>query len=183
VIFAFVYLAMIYSINFSRFISIENHIMAAMVFYLSFLFLMFFIIYLYSFTPRGRKIFQYHGAEHRTIHCFEKGEILTIENVKRHSNLHPRCGSSVVVFFIALNLIATPFTIRLTSVWSNLLALPLLFGISYEFMKLTFVYKENKLARLIIFPGLALQKITTKNPDDRQIEVAIAALADVVNET
>lgn len=125
-----------------------------------------------------RRTYEYHGAEHKTIACHEAGLPLTVENVRKQVRLHPRCGTSFIflVLFISILLMCLiPFTI----VWQRFLCsvalLPVTTGISFECIQLA-GRSSNLFSRILSFPGLQLQKITTREPDDSQIEVAIAAL-------
>lgn len=124
------------------------------------------------------RVFQYHGAEHKTIFCYEAMEELTVENVKKQPRLHPRCGTN----FMFLIMIVSILIFSLTG-WGSLLErlllriilIPVVTGVSYELIR--FLGKNNgKLSKIIAYPGLKLQLLTTKEPDDSQIEVAIAAL-------
>ena len=124
------------------------------------------------------RVFQYHGAEHKTIFCYEAMEELTVENVKKQPRLHPRCGTN----FMFLIMIVSILIFSLTG-WGSLLErlllriilIPVVTGVSYELIR--FLGRNNgKLAKIIAYPGLKLQLLTTKEPDDSQIEVAIAAL-------
>jgi len=131
-----------------------------------------------------RRVFEYHGAEHKTIFCYEHGEELTIENVKKHSRFHPRCGTSFLVFVMIVSFILFSIIGRAENVFINLLyrllLLPLVAGISYEIIKFAGKHSENKIVSVLIKPGLFLQKLTTKEPDEKQIEVAIESLKAVL---
>lgn len=124
------------------------------------------------------RVFQYHGAEHKTIFCYEAEEELTIENVKKFSRFHPRCGTN----FLFLIMIVSIFVISLTG-WGNfferlllrIILIPVVSGITYEIIK-WLGKNNNKLAKIIAYPGLQLQKLTTREPEGDQIEVAIASL-------
>ncbi len=125
-----------------------------------------------------RRVFEYHGAEHKTIFCFEAGEDLIPENVRRQSRLHPRCGTSFIVIVMIVSIIVAMFLPKgktLVYVLLKILILPVIAGISFELIRLAGKY-DNVFTRIISAPGKALQLITTKEPDDSQIEVAIAAL-------
>lgn len=129
------------------------------------------------------RVFQYHGAEHKTIYAYENGEELTVENVKKHTTLHPRCGTTFMFLVIFISIIVFAFTgwhNRLVNLIIRLLMLPVIAGISYEVLKLA-AKTDNKLIRAISIPGLMLQKITTKEPDESMIEVAIASLKAVLD--
>ena len=140
-----------------------------------------FLIYLYiiSFIPDIRRIFQYHGAEHKTVFCYENKEKLNLKNVKKFSTLHPRCGTNFILFVFVLSIFflslinVTGFFPRLGV---RLLLLPLIAGVSYELLKFAGDHFENNFVKLLIYPGLMLQKITTKEPTDDMIEVAIKSL-------
>ena len=130
--------------------------------------------------------YRYHGAEHKTIACYESGEELTVENVKKHIRFHPRCGTS----FIFLVLFISIFVFTVVGVpWDNifirmvfkLALLPVIVGIAYELIRLAGRH-DNLLTRIISAPGLWIQRITTSEPNDGQIECAIAALKAVVPE-
>jgi len=129
-----------------------------------------------------QRVFEYHGAEHKTIFCYEAGEELTVDNVKKQSRLHPRCGTSFLLIVMIIAIIVFSF-FSASNTWSALLQrvilIPLVAGIAYEIIK--FVGKsENKFVCLLNKPGLWFQKFTTREPDDSQIEVAIESLKSVM---
>lgn len=131
-----------------------------------------------------RRVFQYHGAEHKTIFCYESDEELTIENVKKHTRFHPRCGTSFLVIMLLLGIIIglfIPITQPILRTIVKLLLLPITCGLGYELIKLCGRY-DNKLTRIIAAPGLWAQRITTKEPDDDMIEIAITAMNAVIPE-
>ena len=139
-------------------------------------------VLLVSQTKEIKRVFQYHGAEHKSIACYEHGEELTVENVRKYSRFHPRCGTSFLIEVMIIGIIVFSFV-----TWSNLALriviklalLPLVAGLAYEFIK--FAGRcDNKLMRALSAPGLWLQRITTKEPDDEQIEVAIRSLTEVI---
>ncbi len=149
--------------------------------------IIFFLIYLavISFFKDIKRVFEYHGAEHKAIYTYEKGEELNINNAKKYTTLHPRCGTSflIIVFIISIFVFSlipksSPFWIKAVS---RIVFIPLIAGISYEALKLSDKFKENFFVKILIMPGLWLQKITTKEPDDTQLEVAIVALKEVLN--
>ncbi len=147
-----------------------------------------------SFFKDVRRMFQYHGAEHKAIHCYEKGEELSIKNVKKFTTLHPRCGTAFLLIVFIVSIFVFSLLPSLILAYSNgfselnvwlrrgillpvrVLLIPLISGISYEILKASDKKKNNPLFRLISAPGLWLQKITTKEPDEKQIEVAIHSL-------
>lgn len=129
-----------------------------------------------------QRLFMYHGAEHKTITCLEKGDDLTIENVKKHSRLHKRCGTSFLILVMIISIIVFMF-LNTTNVplriLSKIILVPFIAGISYEIIKLAGKY-DNFFVKLISAPGIALQKITTSEPTDDMIEVAIKSLKTVL---
>ena len=135
-----------------------------------------------------QRVFEYHGAEHKTIFTYEYGDELTVENVKKNQRFHPRCGTSFlvlvmitsVIVFLIIGAFAGEMTILEKILW-RIAALPFVAGISYEFIKIAGRY-DNKFTRFISAPGVWLQNFTTKEPDDSQIEVAIAAFKAVLPE-
>ncbi len=143
-----------------------------------------FLIYivLVSRMKEIRRVFEYHGAEHKTIFCYESGEELTVENARKHSRLHPRCGTSFLLIVMVVSIILFSF-ISAETVWVRLglrlLLLPVVAGLSYEVIKFA-GRSKSKLMRLVSLPGMWLQNITTREPDDSQLEVAIAALTAVL---
>ncbi len=131
-----------------------------------------------------KRVFQYHGAEHKTIYCYESDEELTVENVKKHTRFHPRCGTSFLVIMLLVGIIIGLF-IPISTPWLRtvvkLLLLPVSCGIGYELIKLCGRH-DNKLTRIIAAPGLWAQRITTKEPTDDMIEIAIKAMTAVIPE-
>lgn len=133
-----------------------------------------------------QRVFQYHGAEHKSIFAFEAGDSLTVENVQRYSRLHPRCGTSfllivMIVSILVFSLIPKPWPFYLKA-GSRVILLPLIAGISYELLKLSAKHEKSRLVRFLIAPGLALQKLTTREPDNDQIEVAIRSMEEALEE-
>lgn len=131
-----------------------------------------------------KRVFQYHGAEHKTIYCYENGEDLTVENVRKYSTLHPRCGTSFLFIVMMVSMIF--FSLMgwqdpITRVISRLLLLPVVAGFSYEIIKVA-GKSQSKFMSIVSYPGMMMQKLTTKEPDDSQIEVAIEALKNVLVE-
>lgn len=131
-----------------------------------------------------RRVFEYHGAEHKTIACYEAGEELTIENVRKYTRFHPRCGTSflILVLLVSIFLYAVlPWSSVSLRVVFKLLLLPLVMGISYELLKWC-GRSDNPATRIIRQPGLWVQRLTVFEPDDSMIEVAIAAVTPVLPE-
>ena len=130
------------------------------------------------------RTYMYHGAEHKTIACYEAGEELTVENCRKHSRFHPRCGTSFLFVVMIVSILfysLFTWTNPLVRVCIRLLFLPVIVGISYEFNR--FVGRhDNWLTNALRAPGLMLQRFTTKEPDDGMLEVAILALESVIPE-
>ena len=141
-------------------------------------------MFLCSRLKEIHRMFEYHGAEHKTIACYEAGEELTVENVRRHSRFHPRCGTSFLFLVILIGIVlyaVLPWESTALRVVYKLLLLPVLVGVSYEVIK--WAGRSNSwLARAVSRPGLWLQRLTTLEPDDSMIEVAIAAVTPVLPE-
>jgi uncharacterized protein YqhQ len=141
-------------------------------------------IVLVSQTAEIRRVFGYHGAEHKTVNAHEAGSPLTVEGVRAHSRLHPRCGTAflLTVALISVLVLAPfgkpPLPIRIAT---RLVLLPLISAISYEVLRFTANRKDNRIIRLLIAPNLLMQRLTTREPDDQMIEVAIAALKAVIS--
>ena len=133
-----------------------------------------------------RRTYEYHGAEHKTITCYEHGDELTVENVKKHCRFHPRCGTSFIflVLFISI-FVSTVFRVSWGNIFVRVLVkialLPIVMGISYELIRLAGKY-DNIVTRVISAPGLWIQRITTREPDGEEIECAIKALEACIPE-
>ena len=134
-----------------------------------------------------KRVFMYHGAEHKTIFCYENGLELTVENVKKQSRFHPRCGTSFIFVIIIISVIISSIISVTTTLHSNtvlwmgvkLLILPLITGLSYEFIKYAGRH-DNLLVKILAAPGLWMQRLTTREPDDDMIEVALEAFKAVL---
>jgi uncharacterized protein YqhQ len=140
-----------------------------------------FLLYIFAISrwKEMRRVFQYHGAEHMTIYAFESGEELTAENARKHSTFHPRCGTSFLIVVMLVSILVFVFLGRPETIGDRLLRfalIPLIAGISFEFIKLSAKRGFANWFKPAIWPGLALQRITTKPPTDDMLEVAIAAL-------
>ncbi len=131
-----------------------------------------------------KRVFEYHGAEHKTIACYEAGEELTVENVKKYTRLHPRCGTSFLLFVMVVSIIVfslLPRTSIIPRMLMRIALLPVVAGISYEIIKLA-GRSKNKCVSWLTKPGLWLQKLTTREPDESQMEVAIESIKSVIPE-
>jgi uncharacterized protein YqhQ len=130
-----------------------------------------------------RRVFMYHGAEHKTVFAWENGQELTVENIRNFSTRHPRCGTSFILVvmitaIVVFSLLGRPDFVH--RVMYKLMLLPVIAGISYEIIRFTGRKRDLKWVRVLSWPGLLLQKITTKEPTDDQIETAIAAMKKVI---
>lgn len=138
-----------------------------------------------------KRVYQYHGAEHKSIFCYEKGLPLTVENIQKQSRFHPRCGTSFLILMLILGIAAglfipvftafNPIVNSLLRAVCKIAVIPLVMGVGYELLKLCGRY-DNLFTRIISAPGLWMQRLTTKEPDESQIECAIAALTAVIPE-
>ncbi|MDL2325134.1 DUF1385 domain-containing protein [Ruminococcaceae bacterium OttesenSCG-928-A16] len=129
-----------------------------------------------------RRVFGYHGAEHKTIFCYEAGDELTVENIRKHTRFHPRCGTSFLLIVLIISILlfsVIPWTGMALRVVLKILLLPVVMGASYEVIRLAGRY-DNIVTRIVSAPGLWLQRLTTCEPDDSMIEVAIAAVTPVL---
>ncbi len=135
-----------------------------------------------SRIPSLRRVFEYHGAEHKTIHALEAGLKLEVEEVQRFSPIHPRCGTSFLLVVMVLAILVFSL-VGIPGVWwliaSRLLGIPLIIGLSYEVIKYAGKHKHSLAMRIVMYPGMLLQRLTTREPDASQIEVAIRALEGV----
>ena len=144
-----------------------------------------FVVYLLIITQFRdlRRVFEYHGAEHKSIHALEHGDELTVANVDKYKTLHLRCGTSFLLIVMVVSILV--FAVVRWPVWyllilSRIVLVPLIAGVSYEIIRLAGKHEANPVVRVVMAPGLALQWMTTKPPSADQIEVAIAALEKVV---
>jgi uncharacterized protein YqhQ len=145
-----------------------------------------FLLYVYAigFWKEMKRIFEYHGAEHKVIYAFEAGEECTVANARKYKPYHPRCGTSFLLIVMLISVITFMFIPQhwtfVEKLVARILLLPVLAGVSFEVLKLTARLKDHPVMGAIILPGLLLQRMTAKEPDDAQLEVAIAALNEVL---
>ena len=143
-----------------------------------------FVGFLYSISRMKDvdRVFQYHGAEHKTVYNFEARQDLTVANAQKFSTLHPRCGTSFLLVVVIVSILVfsiAHFQTFTGKLLSRIVLLPLVAGLSYEIIRYSAKHPKS-LLRLVTFPGLLLQKITTKPPDDKQVEIAIKALEEAL---
>lgn len=143
-----------------------------------------------SLLPDIKRVYEYHGAEHKTIFCYEAGEPLTVENIRSKRRFHPRCGTSFMILMLVVSILIStlvlylfPALVKINWLWViiKILLLPLTCGLGYELIKWC-GRSDNVVTRIIAAPGVWMQHLTTKEPDDSMIEVAIAAMNEVIPE-
>jgi uncharacterized protein YqhQ len=146
----------------------------------------FFFVYIASISLMDeiKRVFQYHGAEHKTVYTFEANEELTVENARTKSTLHPRCGTSFLLFVMAISILvfslvpsSAMFAVKFGA---RVVLIPLIAGLAYEIIRFSARHLTNPVCKLLIRPGMWLQRITTKQPDDQQLEIAIIALKEAL---
>ena len=146
----------------------------------------FFFVYVWSisFMDEIRRVFQYHGAEHKTVYTFEANEDLTVENARGKSTLHPRCGTSFLLFVMAISILVfslVPSTAHFAIKFgARVVLIPLIAGLAYEIIRFSARHLTNPVCKVLIRPGMWLQRITTRQPDDQQLEIAIIALKEAL---
>lgn len=137
-----------------------------------------------SFFKDIERVFQYHGAEHKAVFTFEAGEEVDVANARKYSILHPRCGTSFLLMVMLISIVTFSFIPRewglLYKVLARVVLIPVIAGIAYEFIKISSKKMHHRFIRYLILPGLWLQRLTTREPTDEQIEVAIRALKEAV---
>lgn len=146
-----------------------------------------FLFYLYFISKIKdiKRVFEYHGAEHKVIYTYEAGEELKVDNVKKYSTLHPRCGTSFIFIVLILSILVFSLLGKQTlllRITYRVIIIPLIAGLSYEILKLSAKNMDKIFIKWVVMPGLWFQKLTTKEPDAAQIEVAIKALKGVLPE-
>jgi uncharacterized protein YqhQ len=130
-------------------------------------------------VPDIGRVYAYHGAEHKTVHAYEAGEPLTVEAIQTHTTAHTRCGTAFILIVVFVSVLVFSLLGRpplLQRLASRILFLPLISGIAYEWLKFSAQHESDWWARILVAPGLAMQKLTTREPDDKMVEVAIADL-------
>lgn len=148
--------------------------------------IIFFVLYLVIISQLKdiKRVFSYHGAEHKCIFTYEKGKELTVENARKMSRFHPRCGTSFLLIVLIVSIFVFSLIPKdshfLIKFGSRIIFLPLIAGISYEILKLSSKYADNIIVKILIAPGLWLQRITTREPDDSMLEVALVSIKEAV---
>ena len=137
-----------------------------------------------SFLKDIKTLYEYHGAEHKVIHAYEAGDELTASKVSKYSTLHMRCGTAFLMIVVVISIIIFSLLGRqslIQRIIYRIILVPLIMGISYEFIRLAGKFPESLILKIVSFPGLLLQRITTRIPSEEQLEVAIVALEKVIN--
>jgi uncharacterized protein YqhQ len=150
----------------------------------------FVIVYIWGISHLKdiKRVFQYHGAEHKSVYTYEKKEELTSANAKKYTTLHPRCGTSflIITVFASIIVFAISGALGMNSMWGKVIArivlLPLVAGVAYEFQRLTAKIIDNPLGRILSYPGMSLQKITTVEPDEEQLKIGLLSLKYALKE-
>jgi uncharacterized protein YqhQ len=138
-----------------------------------------------GFLPDIRRVFAYHGAEHKTVHAYEHGKPLTVEAVRSYTTAHERCGTSFILVVVVISVLIFAVLGQpslLVRVASRIVLIPVIVGISYEWLRFAARFGQAWWMRVLLYPGLLMQRLTTREPDDDMIEVAIAALRRVLQE-
>jgi len=144
-----------------------------------------FFAYLFGISAMKdvRKVFQYHGAEHMAVNCYEDNKDVTVQNAMKYSTLHPRCGTAFLIIVLVISIFVFSLIISpnmLVKFGGRIVLLPVIAGISYELLKFTSRFRKNPIIKLVMQPGLLVQRITTRKPDEKQVEVAVTALKAVL---
>jgi len=145
-----------------------------------------FLVYLWaiSLMKDVQRLFEYHGAEHMAVHCYEAKKKLTVQNARKYKTMHPRCGTEFLLLVIIVSVLFYMFIPFEINIWMKylfrILLLPIIAGVSYEILKITGKYHNNAFFRAISWPGMMLQKITTSKPDSKQLEVGLESLKAVI---
>lgn len=161
---------------------IKNNILLNLVEGLARISILFLYIVLVSINKDIERVFQYHGAEHKSIYCYENDLELTVENARKFGRLHPRCGTNFLFIVMFTSIILFSFfgwPNPIVRIIMRIVCVPIVAGISYEIIRFLGKY-NNKFTKIVAYPGMMLQKFTTKEPDDEQLEVALAALKAVI---
>ncbi len=143
------------------------------------------ILYIYSISLLNdvKTLFKYHGAEHKAVNCYEDGKMLTVQNAKKYSTLHMRCGTSFLIIVLIISILVFSLIVSpkiYVKFLGRIVLLPVIIGLSYELLKILDKHKDNKFVRFLALPGLWIQGITTKEPTDKQLEVALISLKNVL---
>jgi uncharacterized protein YqhQ len=143
-----------------------------------------FYVFIIGLWKEMRRIYQYHGAEHKVIYAYEAGEDLTVENAKKCRPYHPRCGTSFLLIVMAISIMVFLMIPKdwsfVDKLMSRIVLIPVIAGLSYEVLRFSARMKNNPIIGLIVLPGLLLQRMTVREPDESQIEVALAAMSEVL---
>ncbi|MFO8015805.1 MAG: DUF1385 domain-containing protein [Candidatus Woesearchaeota archaeon] len=141
-------------------------------------------IFFISYMEDIHRVFQYHGAEHKTVNCYEAGKKVNVKNARKFSTLHPRCGTSFILIVLVISIFIYSFIPQSFGFWLKLLSriilLPFIAGVAYEILKLSDVMKDSRIFNALLSPGLLIERLAVREPDDKQLEVAVKAMKGVV---
>lgn len=141
-------------------------------------------IFLLSLIPSFKRVFEYHGSEHKSIFTYENKLPLEVENAKKQSRFHPRCGTSFILIVFVISILVYTFVPKQENFSVNLAVrlafLPIIAGISYEYLKLSAKFVKNRFVKALVTPGLWFQRLTTKNPDSKQLEIGLRSLKEAL---
>ena len=146
-----------------------------------------FLLYIFAISRMKdiRRVFEYHGAEHKAIYAYESGDALTVDNARKYSTLHPRCGTSFLLIVMVFSILIFSFVPKSAPFYmkalSRVVLIPVIAGLSYEFIRFSSRAKDNAVVRALVAPGLWLQRLTTREPSDDQLEVAVRALTEALD--
>jgi len=144
-----------------------------------------FMVYLImiSLMKDVKTLFEYHGAEHCAVNCYESEKKLTLENAEKFTTVHPRCGTSFLIIVLIISILVfslIPSSTMIIRLLGRIILLPVIAGISYEILKLSAKFRHNKILSAVVYPGILIQKITTQKPNKEQIKIALCALQNVL---
>ena len=146
-----------------------------------------FLLYIFAISRMKdiRRVFEYHGAEHKAIYAYESGDALTVDNARKYSTLHPRCGTSFLLIVMVFSILIFSFVPKSAPFYmkalSRVVLIPVIAGLSYEFIRFSSKKKDSAVVRALVAPGLWLQRLTTREPSDDQLEVAVRALTEALD--
>lgn len=168
---------------FESFFSVEHSVIFNLVEGIVRVIVFFLYLGVISFLPDLRRVFEYHGAEHKAIHSYEAGDGLDVEKATRYTTRHPRCGTAFLLVVMIMAIVVFTFVGKPSFpllILSRLLGIPLVAGLSYEVIRYAGRHKDGVISRILLGPGLMLQRLTTREPSEEQVEVAVSALGEVL---
>ena len=167
---------------------IESEFLFALIEGLIRAFLVLAYIWVISFMKDIKRVFEYHGAEHKSVYTYENGEPLDVTHAKKYTTLHPRCGTSFLIITVFASVVVFAISgglgwnSTIEKIISRIVLLPVVAGVAYEFQRFTAKIIDTKIGKILAYPGLMLQKLTTKEPDDEQLKIALVSLNYALDE-